>query len=444
MSRSFILIFGLLCASTTLADASSSMLPRRKPASISKRPQIKISELMRQLDSSGQLDALDAIVKARIDELTPNPILRQALLGQWEEMRRKKDYATLDHFPMLHLKQVDRLRPALGGSGQPSEKIDIAILKGRLEDIFGECRELAPLPKAVSSRMPMMTNGHFPDPGLGLCDQDRSIKFARMLNSLMAANGSEIGIGPAKARSAQKLFELLIEGGHTVEMRSERTYANFLSLNWGDQPVIWPVWIDTGLKTREGNPIQVPVGHSQHSFTIDGPLVHASVMFYLGTDGVGFFGQVDERPAWTGMRASYKITSNDDAAKIIKALDYAGRYYRRIQSESQGVASGMAANGYGYLGVCNDSNAVLEWVDKGTVSVFPLMRAEELNQKSRGSDGLDEILRGLPKDSSDFPRTPSNLSRVLSMTPFEDLDDRDLHDESLRQILKSLESEVGR
>jgi hypothetical protein len=72
------------------------------------------------------------------------------------------------------------------------------------------------------------------------------------------------------------------------------------------------------------------------------------------------------------------------------------------------------------------------------------MRAAELDQKSRGGDGLDETLRSLPKDSKEFARSRDNLRRVLSMTPFETLDDRDLHDEQLRKVLRSLESEVGR
>jgi hypothetical protein len=444
MSRFCLLFLGLFCAATTLADASSSMLPRRKPASISKRPQIKISALMKQLDASGQLDALEPVVKARLESLVPNPLLRKVFLDQWEEMRRKKDFEKLDRFPTLPLKQVEKLRPALGGRGAQSEKIDVAVLKGSLDDVLGECRELASLPKPVSPTMPMMTNGHFPDPGLGLCDQDRSLKLARILNSLTAANGSEIKVGAIRARSAQRFFEALIETGHTIEMRNERTYANFLSLNWGDEPVIWPVWLDTGLKTREGDSITVPVGHSHHAFSVEGPIVKASVMFYLGVSGVGFFGQVDERPAWTGTRVAYKLSSSGDAPKILKTIDYAGRYYRRIQKESETMAPDMPANGYGYLGVCNDSNALLEKIDNATVSTFPLMRAAELDQKSRGGDGLDEIFRSLPKDSKDFPRTQENLGRVLSMTPFETLDDRDLHDEQLRKVLRSLESEVGR
>ncbi len=444
MSRVLLCLMALFSAASTLADASSSMLPRRKPASISKRPQIKISALMKQLDASGQLDALEPLIKARIELLVPNPVLRKVFLDQWEEMRRKKDFEKLDRFPTLPLKQVEKLRPAIGGRGAQSEKVDVAILKGTLEDVLGECRELAPLPKPVSPSMPMVTNGHFPDPGLGLCDQDRSLKIARILNSLTAANGSEVKVGAIRARSAQRFFEALIETGHTIEMRNERTYANFLSLNWGDEPVIWPVWLDTGLKTREGDSVSVPVGHSHHAFSVEGPLVKASVMFYLGVSGVGFFAQIDERPAWTGTRVAYKLSSNSEAPKILKALDYAGRYYRRIQKESDTLAPDMPVNGYGYLGVCNDSNAVLEKVSHSTITTFPLMRAAELDQKSRGGDGLDETLRSLPKDSKEFARSRDNLRRVLSMTPFETLDDRDLHDEQLRKVLRSLESEVGR
>jgi hypothetical protein len=399
---------------------------------------------MLKLDESGQLDALEPMVRARMQELVPSPFLQHQLLARWEEARRKKDYSLLDRFPVVPLNQVEKLRPALGGRGGQNEKVEVAVLRGRIEDILGECRELAPLPKAVSAQVPMLTDGHFPNSGMGLCHQDRSIKFARILNSLMAANGSEIRVGSIRARSAQRLFEALIETGHTVEMRNERTYANFVSLNWGDTPVIWPVWVDSGVKTQEGEAVVVPVGHSHHAWRVEGPYLKARVMFYLGVSGVGFFGQVDERPAWTGMRASYVLRSGTDDELILKALDHAGRYYRRIQTEAQNYASDMPADGYGYLGVCNDSNAVLEKVTQGTVTTFPLMRASELDEKPRLGDGLDVVMRDLPKDSRRFRRTPENIQRILAMTPFESIDDRDLHDEGLRKTLRSLESEMAR
>jgi hypothetical protein len=387
---------------------------------------------------------LESLVKARVDDFVPDVAARRVLMAKWEEIRRKGDFAQLDRFPVVPLNQVSKFRPALGGLGGAPDKIESPLVKGRLEDIFGECRELASLPKPVSPKLPMMTNGHFPDGGLGLCDQDRSIKFARVLNALVESNGSEVVVAGKRVRSVQKLFETLVASGHRIEMRNERTYANFLSLNWGDQPVIWPVWLDTGLKTKDGRDVVVPTGHSQHTFLIEGPLMRAEVAFFLGTSGVGFFPQVGERPAWTGLRASYTFDSDKDADRIYRAADYAGRYYRRLRKEAQEIVPDLPSGGYGYVGVCNDSNAVLEKVDNGTVTAFPLMRAAELDQKSRGSDGLDEILRALPKDSKDFPRTKENLRRVLQMTPFESLDDTDLHDEELRKVLKSLEAEVGR
>ncbi len=416
----------------------------RKPASVSERKQMKISELLVHLESTGQLESIDALIRSCVQELVPQKTLQVRLLSHWEEARRKKDFSLLDRFPVVPLAQAENLRTAFGGRGGQNEKIDVAVVKGDLEDILGECREMAPLPKMVNPKIPMLTDGHFPAEGLSLCEQDRSIKLARVLNSLMAVNGSEVRLGSVRARSAQKLIEALIESGHRVEMRNERTYANFVSLNWGDTPVIWPVWVDTGLKTSEGQDLRVPVGHSHHAWRIEGPLMKAKVMFYLGVSGVGFFAQVDERPAWTGLRAEYVLDSDRDRDSVIKAMDYAGRYYRRIQKEARAYAADMPADGYGYLGVCNDSNAVLEKATRGSVSTFPLMRAADLDGKPRMTDGLDDILRSLPKDSRSFERSKNNLARVLSMTPFEDLDDPRMHDDGLRSVLKSLDAELRR
>jgi hypothetical protein len=53
-----------------------------------------------------------------------------------------------------------------------------------------------------------------------------------------------------------------------------------------------------------GDSFTIPVGHSQHAWRISGPVVDTRVTFFLGIKGAGFFGQTDQRPAWSGTIAA--------------------------------------------------------------------------------------------------------------------------------------------
>ena len=78
------------------------------------------------------------------------------------------------------------------------------------------------------------------------------------------------------------------------------------------------------------------------------------------------------------------------------------------------------ANGYGFVGVCNDSNAVVELATKGTVSTFPLMRARALDAAPDLGDGLDQTIKALPNDGDGIVDAKDALRRAVAMQPFED------------------------
>ena len=80
----------------------------------------------------------------------------------------------------------------------------------------------------------------------------------------------------------------------------------------------------------------------------------------------------------------------------------------------------MPADGYGYVGVCNDSNATLEYKTKGTISAFPLLRAKALDAAPALGDGLDAAIHALPKDGDGLADPRDALRRAVAMQPFAD------------------------
>lgn len=147
-------------------------------------------------------------------------------------------------------------------------------------------------------------------------------------------------------------------------------------------------------------------------------------MFYLGISGAAFFGQTDARPAWSGTVASTEVTidreSGADYDYAMSTLDAAAAYLRRSRVERSTIAAGMPADGYGYLGVCNDSNATLEYATRGTISTFPLLRAAALDAQPALGDGLDAAIRALPNDGDGIVDPADALRRAVEMQPHAD------------------------
>ncbi|MCC7539762.1 MAG: hypothetical protein IT379_26300, partial [Deltaproteobacteria bacterium] len=408
------------------------------------RPEIPASQLFAQLRASGKLDALLAQADGELARLVPDETLRGRLRAQLDGIVASSDFAGLDRFPTVPLRAIGAVRPALGGLEADAPQAD-AVTQGELTTLLGPCTANRALPSPVHPTLPEVRYGHFPNRALTACQVAHSQRLAQALTSLAADNGSVVEYRGESIRSADALIAALVRSGHRVEVRNERTYANFLSLAVGSADAKWPVWLDTGIPLADGRNLVVPMGHSHHAWRISGPDVDARVMFYLGVSGTAFFAQTGQRPGWTGDVARDVASTDDGEAaldRILRTLDASGRYLRRNRVERATVAAGMPADGYGFVGVCNDSNATLELATMGTITTFPLMRAAELDAAPRLDDGLDDVVRALPHDGDVAPERTDALRRVLAMTPL-DLDSPVMPDELLRSQLREVASEVG-
>ena len=383
------------------------------------RPEITLGDLLAKLESA---QPLHDQIAARLMELVPDPDLQSQLLAQLETVFA--DRAALDRFPTIPLRGIGKLRPALGAIPSQAPSPDM-VIDGDLGDLLGGCEASRDRPPAISPQLPQVGYGHFPNLALTDCQYARSERLAQILTSLAVGNGSVVRYRGAELHSPAELVRALLDAGHVIEVRNERTYANFLSLTFGDVNVRWPVWLDTGVAAPSGENLVVPMGHSQHAWRIHGPDVDARVMFYLGISGAAFFPQTQVRPAWTGEVLA--PASHD----IVATFEWAARYLVRNRAERATVAQGLPADGYGYVGVCNDSNAVLELATMGTITAFPLLRAASLDTEAPLGDGLDDILHQLPHDADQDP--PNAFTRIAAMTPATCDWDAQL-DAQLRQI----------
>ena len=386
------------------------------------RGQIDQKTFVHALQAQGG-PAFEATAKAKLAALIPDPTVADQMAAQLHTILADPNLTGLDRFPTIPMSAIAALRPALGAIPSDPPKPD-QVMHGELAQLLGACTPDRSLPADVNPMLPGIKYAQFPSVTLSPCQFAHAGKLAQILTSLAAQNGSSITYKSQTITSPSELFAALIASGHTIEVRNERMYANFLSMTVGDKDLIWPVWIDTGIHLSSGESLTIPVGHSHHAWRISGPVVNTRVTFFLGISGAGFFGQTDQRPAWSGTIAATDITitstSSADYDYLLKTADAASTYLRRNRVERTTVAQGMPADGYGYVGVCNDSNTTVEYATRGTITAYPLLRAKELDSQPDLGDGLDAAVRALPKDGDGLVDAHDALRRAVSMQPFPD------------------------
>ena len=382
------------------------------------RPMVDQKSFVRALQAQGGAGFAE-YAKAELASLVHDPAIAEQMSAQLATILADPNLTGLDRFPTISLAAIGALRPALGQipAQPPSED---QVVTGDLMQMLGPCTPDRKLPAEVDPRLPGVRYGQFPSKTLSPCQFAHASKLAQVLTSLAAQNGSAVTFKGQTIKTPRELFAALVASGHTIQVRNERMYANFLSLIAGDRDVIWPVWLDTGIRLSNGERLTIPMGHSHHAWRISGPQINTRVMFYLGISGAAFFGQTDQRPAWSGTIAATDVTikaaQGADYEYLLKTADAAATYLRRIRVERTTVAAGLPADGYGFLGVCNDSNATLEHATKGTISAFPLLRAKQLDAQPDLGDGLDATIKALPKDGDGIGSDA--LSRAVAMQPF--------------------------
>lgn len=426
MRRCFCFIFGLVIS--TLAYAT---------------PELSGSQFLRLMKSQGTIPLATAALTEKLQQLVTDPALRQQLATELADLIERQDFSRADRFPVVRLQDVSSLQLGL----RPRfhfETTRIETLRGTLEALLGSCDVPRPKPQAVLAQLPTIKYGHFANLDLSDCESAHSDSFARVLTALAAGNGSWVEFGGARFTTPASLIGALIESGHRVEQRSERTLANFLSFTIEDRYNLrWPLWLDTGLAMRDGSNLIIPMEHSQYAWRVSGPTVNARFVFFLGVSGVGFFGQSDVRPDWTGLKLVHRQVSDDLAARklVVRGIEIATQYLLRIRQEHASVARGMPADGYGYLGICNDSSAVLEALTAGEVTSFPLVRSASLATASAVRDDLNRVLQQMPHDADGVLNREDAFSRILASFPHE-LNSPRLLDEQLRAQLLEVATEL--
>jgi hypothetical protein len=390
-------------------------------------PEVTLGGVLRDLEATQG----DAAVKAGLTDLATahitDPDLRAKILGQLQQLLAGAaaggpgsiDDAPMPAVPMSLLGVAQGLfEQAPGASPSAAAAPAPAKLDVELSEIGAGCEVSRGGPaKDISPRLPGLSVSDVPDYTYDDCALARIEGLAAALNALSLGDGSVVRDGDARYTTVAELARALVDQGHTITIDNSRYYADFLGLNYKGASVRASVWIDTGLALPSGDTLKIPAPHAHHNVYVRGPRFDGQLKFYMGVDaGTSFRVQSSIPRAWSGGRVVYTLDTTTREDDVLRVLAAAGDLRKKWQAEG----ASMPMTGYGRLGVCTDSTAVLEYTLQKTVSLFPLVHPKR--DPAAATDAIDAALAALPSDSSGFDREDA-LRRIGQTIPFASPDD---------------------
>lgn len=367
------------------------------------QPQVPLSALLQGVDPA----ALQVLLNDAVPALFSDSATAEAILAQAAAFVQGGAEGPFPVAPIAALGTAQALFESPAEQVAAPEPVVFDLQALLTKGCSPERATVAPLHPSLPAEL---TRGWPTDWSIDDCTLQRGQDFAAVLNNLALDNGSKVVSGDVSYTSVEDVFVALIDSGHHVVVENNRYLANFLGLNYAGASVIAPVWLDTGIPTDAGS-LMIPAPHTHTTIHVTGPLVNSTLMYYMGTSG-GTSWRVQGaslRPDWAGERTLYTYDSVDQADAIVQMMTTAARLRKLWVERGQGLPVG----GYGALGVCNDSTAVIEYAVEETITIFPLA-----HPPVEGTPGnvIDEILSKLPSDTQGYDPADA-VQRILTSMP---------------------------
>ena len=368
-------------------------------------PEIALADVLRDLQSKVGKEALGTAVGQWLDANVTDPDLRKTIADSFAQVTASDvpDDLVAPVIPMGLLRVAQGLFEQDKKAALPAP----ATQSLELSAIRSDCKVTRGARKPVNAALPGLEEGDFADYSYDDCALARAEAFANVLNNLAMDNGSAVTDGDKKYTTIDDTLRALVASGHRIRVDNARYFADFLGLAYEGKSVRAPVWVDTQIPMPDGGTLKMPAPHAHHNIYVSGPLLNAHLKFYMGIDsGTAFRVQSNLMRHWSGGHPVYTYDSNDDAEKVVKLLSLGGALRKKWML----AGADKPALGYGTIGVCTDSTAILEYATEGTITLFPLAHPKT----DAAADDIDAILAKLPADA---------LSRIKTSLPFASIDD---------------------
>ena len=171
----------------------------------------------------------------------------------------------------------------------------------------------------------------------------------------------------------------LMETGHDVEVCPRATITTFGMAacikekdgSWTHVPLSY--FVRTGYESESARPAHAGVPHGGMDLDISGPLIgkksKCNIQFYMAIEGMcGWHSNHNADVPWKVATASTEPYSKDMALQAIRMAGLLSVTFNAIGTEQK-----LPFGGYGVLGVCNDTAALLDQAVRGTTNMYPLV-----------------------------------------------------------------------
>mmetsp|Transcript_19329 Transcript_19329/g.28604 ORF Transcript_19329/g.28604 Transcript_19329/m.28604 type:complete len:643 (-) Transcript_19329:116-2044(-) len=178
--------------------------------------------------------------------------------------------------------------------------------------------------------------------------------------------------------SAKNFVKVLIKAGHKIEVCPRSTITTFgLAAcikeedgSWTNVPLA--LVFKTGYEDKNKRAVHVAAPHGGLDLDISGPLVgdhnRCNIQFYIAIEGLcGWHSNHNSNVPWIKPVSStepYSVEMALDAVHMASLLSYT---FNAI-----GTDQNLPFGGYGVLGLCNDTAALLDQALRGTTGMYPL------------------------------------------------------------------------
>jgi hypothetical protein len=177
-------------------------------------------------------------------------------------------------------------------------------------------------------------------------------------------------------------------------------------------------------QTERGEEVALPAAHAEMVISVKGPAVTANTKFFQGMTSTGFFPcDIWQTPRWLGQKIAPERFSGD---KAIDAIEVAGHLSDTINAVAKELNLPYA--GYGKLGVCMDTVAVVRHALTKKNDYWPLLMRDELlfpqmekrltDRKRSDDDEFARLLSSMKAVENDAYDNPTSAARMLSSIPW--------------------------
>ena len=182
-----------------------------------------------------------------------------------------------------------------------------------------------------------------------------------------------------------EFIQALCDSGHSIEVCPRSTITTFGMAacvkesdgSWTNVPIAF--FFRTGYESRRQRPAYYHAIHGGIDMTIKGPLVginektgasnKCDVQFYMAIDGMcGWHSNYNVDAPWMEQVSTSRVYNHEEALMAVRMGGVLACAFNQIGTEMD-----LPFGGYGVMGVCNDTAALVDFAVRGKTNLYPLI-----------------------------------------------------------------------